>query len=112
MCVCVCVQYLSVWSYRESYMSHLVRRALGDTKATRSACERLLERKILSLPFWEEVPRKIEPLNGDGVSMCMCTIGLKRVYTHVCLYREGGGALAIVSLAFRYITVTTHMFPL
>lgn len=95
-------------------MSHLVRRALGDTKATRSACERLLERKILSLPFWEEVPRKIEPLNGDGVSMCMCTIGLKRVYTHVCvcLYREGGGALAIVSLAFRYITVTTHMFPL
>lgn len=65
-------------------MSHLVRRALGDTKATRSACERLLEREILSLPFWEEVPRKIEPLNGDGASMCMCTIGWKRARKQVC----------------------------
>lgn len=94
-------------------MSHLVRRAAKDTKATRSACERLLERKILSLPFWEEVPWKIEPMNGDGASMCMCTIEWKRVYTHACVYIGwGGGAPAIVSLAFRYITVTAHMFPL
>lgn len=67
-------------------MSHLVRRALGDTKATRSVCERLLERKISSLSLWEEVPRKIEPMNGDGASMCMCTIGLKCV----CVYVVGG----------------------
>ncbi len=105
--VYVCVQYvcLSAWSYSESYMSHLVRRALGDTKATRSVCERLLERKISSLSLWEEVPRKIEPMNGDGASMCMCTIGLKCVR---CLCR-GEGALVIVLLAFRYITVTTHV---
>lgn len=55
-----------------------------DTKATRSVCERLLERKISSLPLWEEVPRKIEPMNVDGASMCMCTIGLKCVC--VCIY--------------------------
>lgn len=72
----------------ESYMSHLVRGALGDTEATRSVCERLLERKISSLQLWEEVPRKIGPMNGDGARMCMCTIGLKCV--RVCLYREGG----------------------
>lgn len=94
-------------------MSHLVRRAAKDTKTTRSACERLLERKILSLPFWEEVPRKIEPMNGDGASMCLSTIEWKRVCTHARVYIGwGGGALAIVSLAFRYITVTAHMFPL
>lgn len=72
-------------------MSHLVSRALWNTKATRSACEGLLERKILSLPFWEEVPRKIEPMNRDGASMCMCTIGLKCVYTHACVFIQGGG---------------------
>ena len=92
-----------------------MRRALGDTKATRSVCERLLERKISSLLLWEEVPRKTEPMNGDGagcvyvhhrVEVCVC------VCVCVCLYREGGGALVIVLLAFRYITVTTHTFPL
>lgn len=76
LCVCACVPY----------MSHLVRRALGDTKATRSACERLLERKILSLPFWEEVPRKIEWGRSQCVHACVCTIGWKRAYTHVCVY--------------------------
>ncbi len=74
-------------------MSHLVRRALGETKATRSVCERLLERKISSQPLWEEVPRKIEPMNGDGATVCVCTIGLKCVSTHVCVYtgRRGEG---------------------
>lgn len=79
--------------------SHLVRRALGDTKATRSVCERLLERKISSLPLWEEVPRKTEPMNGDGASMCMCTIGWKCVC--VCLHSEGGGAQVIVLLGIQ-----------
>lgn len=106
--VCVQYVYLYVWSYSESYTSHLVRRALWDTKATRSVWERLLERKISSLSLWEEVPRKIEPMNGDGASMCMCTIGSKRVCTHVCVYIVGGRALVIVLPAYRYITVTKH----
>ena len=101
-------------------MRHLVRRAAGDTKATRSTCERLLERKISTQPFREEVLRKTEPMNGDEASVCMCTIGWKRVCMHVRVCagtrgatgtREGdGGAPAIVSLAFRCIT--THMLPL
>lgn len=86
LCVCACVPY----------MSHLVHRALGDTKATRSACERLLERKILSLPFWEEVPRKIE----WGRSQCVRVHHRVEAcaYACVCLYRKGGGAPAIVSV--------------
>ena len=71
--------------------AHLVRGALGDTKATRSVCERLLERKISSLSLREEVPRKIEPMNGEGASVCMCTIGLERVCMCVCFYSERGG---------------------
>ena len=78
-----------------------MRRALGDTKATRSVCERLLERKISSLPLWEEVPRKTEPMNGDGASMCMCTIGWKCVCVCVCLHSEGGGAQVIVLLGIQ-----------
>lgn len=69
--------------HKDSYMRHLVRRAAGDTKATRSTCERLLERKISTQPFREEVPRKIEPMNRDEASVCMCTIGWKRVSMHV-----------------------------
>lgn len=77
-----------------------MRRALGDTKATRSACERLLERKIFSLPFWEEVPRKTE----WGRSQCVRAYVRAHhrveacVYACVCLYRKGGGAPAIVSV--------------
>lgn len=88
--------------HKDSYMRHLVRRAAGDTKATRSTCERLLERKISTQPFREEVPRKIEPMNRDEASVCMRTIGWKRVSMHVrvCVGSGGGGAAAIVSLAF------------
>lgn len=88
-------------------------RALGDTKATRSICGRLLERKISSLSLWEEVPRKTRPMDGDGASACVRTIGLKCVRTHVCVYiGKGGGALLIILPALRYVTVTAHMFPL
>lgn len=76
-------------------MSHLVRRALGETKATRSACERLLERKILSLPFWEEVPRKIEWEQSQCVYVHhrveACIYACVRVCVCVCLYRKGEG---------------------
>lgn len=45
---------------------HLVQRASGDTKATRSVCRGLLERKISSLTLWEEVPRKTEEADADS----------------------------------------------
>lgn len=97
-------------SHKDSYMRHLVRRAAGDTEATRSTCERLLERKISTQPFREEVPRKTEPMNRDEASVCMCTIGWKRACLHVRVGVGSGGGPAIVSLAFR--CTTTHMFPL
>lgn len=109
----MCVDRFHSWvSHKNSYTRHLVRRAAGDAKATRSTCERLLERKISSQPFREEVPRKIEPMNRDWASLCMCTIGWERACMHVCVCvgSRGGGAPAIISLAFRYIT--THMLPL
>lgn len=68
-----------------------MRRAAGDTKGTRSTCERLLERKISTQPFREEVPRKTEPMNGDEASVCMCTIGWKRACRHVCVCVGSGG---------------------
>lgn len=68
-----------------------MRRAVGDTKATRSTCERLLERKILTQPFREEVPRKTEPMNRDEASVCMRTIGRKRVCMHVRVCVGSGG---------------------
>lgn len=61
-----------------------MRRAVGDTKATRSTCERLLERKILTQPFREEVPRKTEPMNRDEASVCVCAPSGGSVY--VCMH--------------------------
>lgn len=78
-------------SHKDFYMRHLVRRAAGDTKATRSTCERLLERKISTQPFREEVPRKTRPMNRDQASVCMCTIGWKRVCMHVRVWVGSAG---------------------
>lgn len=61
-------------------------RAVGDTKATRSTCERLLERKISSQPFREEVPRKIGPMNRDGASVYIHTMGWKHACICMCMF--------------------------
>lgn len=45
----MCAYSMFVWSHGESHTSHLVSRAPRDTEATRSVCERLLEREISSL---------------------------------------------------------------
>jgi len=89
--VYMCSQYvyLSVWPYDESNASHLVQRGSRATEDTRSICRRLLERKISSLTLWEEVPRKAEAVHGDRRSARLCTIELKCVRMHVCVWGRG-----------------------
>lgn len=120
MYVCVhCVFICGCGRTVKSSVSHLVRGALGDTKATRSVCERLLEREISSLSLWEEVPRKIEPMDGDGakcvyvhhrVEVCVCVCVRMSVFIQrgKRQRRSGGGSNNITGIQI-YNSNSTHV---